>query len=50
MSESDIIHLKVLGTTIIIINSLEIALDLFENKSSIYSSRLVLDSSDPNYS
>ncbi|KAF8064878.1 cytochrome P450 [Lyophyllum atratum] len=36
---SDIIHLEVLGTSIIIIDTAEVAMDLLEKRSSIYSGR-----------
>ncbi|OBZ79585.1 O-methylsterigmatocystin oxidoreductase [Grifola frondosa] len=36
---SDIIRLNVLGTNIVVVNSMEIATDLFEKRSNIYSDR-----------
>ena len=38
---SDIIRLNVLGTNIVVLNSLELANDLFDKRSAIYSSRSV---------
>jgi hypothetical protein len=38
-ADSDIIHVNVLGTSMIILNSYKVATDLFDRKSSIYSSR-----------
>lgn len=37
--ESDIIHLNVCGTRIIVLNSLKVVVDLFDKRSAIYSSR-----------
>ncbi|KAF9061653.1 cytochrome P450 [Rhodocollybia butyracea] len=36
---SDIIHLNVFGSSIVVVNSLEVAQDLFDKRSSIYSDR-----------
>ncbi|TFK25347.1 cytochrome P450 [Coprinopsis marcescibilis] len=36
---SDILHLRAAGTTMIVLNSFEAAIDLFEKRSSIYSGR-----------
>ena len=38
-ADSDIIHVNVLGTSMIILNSYEVATDLLDKRSSIYSSR-----------
>ena len=38
-TDSDIIHVDVLGTSIIILNSYEVAVNLLDKRSSIYSSR-----------
>ena len=38
---SDILHIDAAGTSIIIVNSHQVAFDLFEKRSSIYSSRCV---------
>jgi hypothetical protein len=38
-ADSDIIHVNALGTSIIILNSYEVATDLLDQKSSTYSSR-----------
>ena len=38
-TDSDIIHVNALGTSIIILNSYKVATDLLDRKSSIYSSR-----------
>ncbi|PFH47416.1 hypothetical protein AMATHDRAFT_67760 [Amanita thiersii Skay4041] len=37
--ESDVIHVKVPGTSLVVVNSLQAAKELFERRSSIYSSR-----------
>lgn len=39
--ESDILHVDAAGSSIIIVNSWKAAYDLFEKKSSLYSSRYV---------
>lgn len=41
--DSDILHLRAAGNDIVILNSFKVASDLFEKKSSIYSSRCVRD-------
>lgn len=41
-TDSDVIYLKVAGTDIIVVNSQSAANEVFEKKSSIYSSRFVL--------
>ena len=38
-TDSDIIHVKALGTSMIILNSYKVATDLLEERSSTYSSR-----------
>ena len=38
-TDSDIIHVNALGTSMIILNSYEVAVNLLDKKSSIYSSR-----------
>ena len=38
-ADSDIIHVNVLGTSMIILNSYEVATELLDKRSSIYSSR-----------
>ena len=38
-ADSDIIHVNALGTSIVILNSYKAATDLFDQRSSIYSSR-----------
>ena len=38
-ADSDIIHVNVLGTSMIILNSYEVATDLLDRRSSTYSSR-----------
>ena len=38
-TDSDIIHVNALGTSIIILNSYEAAVDLLDKRSGIYSSR-----------
>ena len=38
-ADSDIIHVNALGTSMIILNSYEVATDLLDRRSSIYSSR-----------
>ena len=45
-ADSDIIHVNVLGTSMIILNSYKIATDLLDQRSGTYSSRWV-DSSTP---
>ena len=40
-TDSDIIHVNALGTSMIILNSYEVAVNLLDKKSSIYSSRRV---------
>jgi len=40
-TDSDIIHVNALGTSIVILNSYEVAVNLLDKKSSIYSSRQV---------
>lgn len=40
-SESDLIHLNVFGTHILVVNSAEVAKALFEGKSALYGDRLV---------
>lgn len=40
--ESDMIYLNVAGTHLVLLNTLETVLDLFEKRGSIYSSRCVL--------
>jgi hypothetical protein len=40
-SDSDIIHLDVAGTSIIVLGSAEAAMELLERRSSIYSGRYV---------
>ncbi|KAF7977288.1 hypothetical protein HWV62_4251 [Athelia sp. TMB] len=40
IEESDIIHLNVCGTRIIVLNSLKMVVDLLDKRSSIYSSRM----------
>jgi hypothetical protein len=39
LTDSDIIHVKALGTSIVILNSYKVATDLLVERSSIYSSR-----------
>jgi hypothetical protein len=41
--DSDILHLRAAGNDIVILNSFKVASDLFDKKSSIYSSRCVRD-------
>ena len=38
-ADSDIIHVNVLGTSMVILNSYEVATDLLDKRSSTYSSR-----------
>ena len=38
-TDSDIIHVDALGTSMIILNSYEVATELLDKRSSIYSSR-----------
>ena len=38
-ADSDIIHVNALGTSMFILNSYEVAVDLLDQRSSIYSSR-----------
>jgi hypothetical protein len=38
-ADSDIIHVNALGTSMIILNSYEVATDLLDQRSSTYSSR-----------
>jgi hypothetical protein len=38
-TDSDIIHVDALGTSIVILNSYEVAVNLLDKRSSIYSSR-----------
>ena len=38
-ADSDIIHVNALGTSMVILNSYEVATDLLDQRSSIYSSR-----------
>lgn len=40
--DSDVIHLDIFGTHLVILNSLEAASELLEKRSAIYSSRLVV--------
>ena len=40
-ADSDIIHVNGLGTSMIILNSYKVATDLFDHRSSAYSSRYV---------
>ena len=39
ISSGDIVYIRILGNPIIILNSREAAKELFENQSSVYSSR-----------
>ncbi len=41
-TDSDIIHLNLAGTPVIVVNSAQAAHDLFEKRSSLYSDRYVL--------
>ena len=40
-TDSDIIHVNALGTSIVILNSYEVAVNLLDKRSGIYSSRQV---------
>lgn len=40
--DSDIIHIDAAGQSIVVLNSVEATYDLFEKRSSIYSSRYVM--------
>jgi hypothetical protein len=42
LSAGDISHIEVLGQHIMVVNSLEIAMDMLDNKSAIYSDRPIL--------
>jgi len=39
LADSDIIHVNALGTSIVILNSYEVAVNILDKRSSIYSSR-----------
>lgn len=42
LADSDLIHLDACGTSVIVINSYEAVVDLFEKRSSLYADRWVL--------
>jgi len=41
IADTDILHLNVAGTDLIVVDTHEAAVDLFERRSSVYSGRLV---------
>ena len=43
MAETDILYLNIAGTEIVVLDTSKVATDLLENRSSIYSGRLVVD-------
>jgi hypothetical protein len=44
MADTDILYLNIAGTEIVVLDTSKVATDLLENRSSIYSGRLVVDS------